>query len=231
MSKAEAPPHNLRFVPAERLTYRSHTDVDDKMYDSRAGLGVFYRWLPRDVERLCAANSVTPRVHRSVFERIARNTEGYAPGSLPVDPEVISLSQSRATTDAVRGLIREHHGSQGPLMRRAKTTLRVGRWSYWLFVWGVLFTVFFMLKGFVTGALEGTSTWREVALNVAGTAFSSNWVGLAFKTLWHHPWLMAWLVITLWLGLMVDRWLDRAYSQFWHDDHLRLKLRKALGLG
>jgi hypothetical protein len=37
--------------------------------------------------------------------------------------------------------------------------------------------------------------------------------------------------MTLWLALAVDRWLDRVYSQFWHDDNMRLKLRKAIGLG
>jgi len=144
---------------------------------------------------------------------------------------VISLSQPPAVTDAIRKLVRNHHGSEGPLIGRAATTLRVGRWSYWLFVWGVLFTVFFMLRGFVMGALEGTSTWRQVALNVADTIVSSKWLGLALKTLWHHPWLIAWLVLTLWLALAVDRWLDRMYSHFWHDDNMRLKLRKALGLG
>ncbi len=37
---------------------------------------------------------------------------------------------------------------------------------------------------------------------------------LARKTLWSHPWSMAWLVVTLWLGLAVDRRLDRAGSRF-----------------
>jgi len=229
MQKAEAPPHNLRFDP--RLISRYVTDVNDKMYDSRAGLGVFYRWLPRDVQRLCADNRVTPQVHRSVFERIARNTDGYAPGSIPADPEVISLSQPPAMTDAIRKLVRDHHGSQGPLIGRATTYLRVGRWSYWLFVWGVLLTVFFMLKGFVMGPLEGTSTWGQVALDFTDTIVSSKWLGLTHKTLWPRPWLIAWLVVTLGLAIEADRQLDRGYWRFWHDDHMRLKLRKALGLG
>jgi len=88
-----------------------------------------------------------------------------------------------------------------------------------------------VLKGFVMGALEGTSTWRQVALNVSDSIVSSKWISLALKTLWHHPWLIAWLVMTLWLALAVDRWLDRMYSQFSHHDYMRLKLRKALGLG
>ena len=231
MSKAEAAPHNLRFVPAERLMYRFHADVDDKMYDSRAGLGVFYRWLPRDVQKLCATNDVTPRVHRSVFERIARNTEGYAPGSVPPDPEVTSTTQPPAVTDAIRALVRGHHGMQGPLIEREAATQRVGRWAYWLFVYGVLITVFFMLKGFVVSALNGTSTWREVGSKVADTIISSKWLGLALKALWDHPWLIAWLVITFGVAIAVDQRLDRVYSQFWHDGDMRLKLRKALGLG
>jgi uncharacterized protein (DUF2235 family) len=231
MAKAEAAPHNLRFVPAERTMYRYHTDVDDKMYDSRGGLGIFYRWLPRDVQRTCADNGVTPRVHRSVFERIARNTEGYAPGSLPPDPEVISMSQPPAVTDAIRKLVRDHHGPGGPLIRRAAGTLRVGRWSYWLFVWGVILAACLTFKGFVDGAVAGTVTCKQVLLNIAETILSSKWISLAGKTLWHHPWLIAWLVITLLLALAVDKCLDTKYSQFWHDDDMRLKLRKAIGLG
>jgi uncharacterized protein (DUF2235 family) len=231
MTKAEAAPHNLRFVPAERALYRYHADVDDKMYDSRAGLGIFYRWLPRNVQQLCADNGVTPRVHRSVFERIARNTEGYAPGSIPVNPEVISMSQPPEVTDGIRKLVREHHGPEGPLIERAAATLRVGRWSYWLFVWGVILTAVFMLQGFVARAVAGTDMWKQVALNVADTIFSSKWIGLAGKTLWYHPWLVAWLVVTLWLALAVDSWLDSRYSQFWHADNMRWKIRKAIGLG
>jgi uncharacterized protein (DUF2235 family) len=56
MSQAEVA--GLRFNAAERELYRGHVDVNDKLYDSRAGLGHFYRWAPRNVERLCAANSV-----------------------------------------------------------------------------------------------------------------------------------------------------------------------------
>jgi hypothetical protein len=57
-------------------------------------------------------------------------------------------------------------------------------------------------------------------LNVADTIVSSKWIGLALWTLWHHPWLIVWLVGTLWLALEVDRRLDRMYSGFWHSDHL-----------
>ncbi len=231
MARAEAAPHALRFVDAERVAYRYHADVDDKMYDSRGGASVFYRWLPRDVQRLCADTGVIPKVHRSVFERIARNTEGYAPGSIPADPQVISLSQSPAVTDAVRALVRDHHGAAGSLVEREAGTLRLGRWSYWLFAWGLFVTALLTARSYVAGALEGTATWREVVRNVADTLVSSQWIGLVLQTLWRHPWLVAWLALTLALALWVDGRLDRRYSHFWHDDDMRLRLRKALGLG
>src|SRR5438045_4213550 len=44
MSRAEAA--GLRFNAEERELYRGHVAVNDKLYDSRAGAGTFYRWLP-----------------------------------------------------------------------------------------------------------------------------------------------------------------------------------------
>jgi hypothetical protein len=172
---------------------------------------------------------VAPKVHRSVFERIARNTEGYAPGSLPADAEVVSQSQSTAMTTAVRALVRGHHGSTSSLLEREARLQRLGRWSYWLFVWGVLITGLLTGRAYVLGALEGAQNWRDVVHNVADTLISSQWIGLLLQTLWRHPWLVAWLALTLALALWVDRQLDRRYSEFWHD--MRLKLRKTLGLG
>jgi uncharacterized protein (DUF2235 family) len=231
MAKAEAAPHNLRFIDGERQLLRLHADVDDKLYDSRAGLGVFYRWLPRDPSELCTKNGVTPKVHRSVYERIARNTEGYAPGSVPPDAEVISLSQPRAVTDEIGDLVRKQHGTGGPLLERAVGTERVGRWSYWLFVWGIGIAGLLVLRAFLAAAMRGTSTWREVAHNIAGTILSSQWLVLILETLWRNPWLVAWQAITLGIALWVDARLDARYSDFWHRDQLRLRLRKALGLG
>ena len=231
MAKAEAAPHNLRFIADEREMLRFHADVDDKLYDSRAGLGVFYRWLPRNPSRLCADNGVAAKVHRSVYERIARNTEGYAPGSVPPEAEVISLSQGSQVTDAVRGLVRTQHGKGGPLLEREAGTERLGRWSYWLFVWGIVIAGLLVLREFLAAAMLGTGSWREVGHNLAGTIVSSQWLVLIFEVLWRNPWLVAWQVLTLAIAMWVDKRLDARYSDFWHRDQLRLRLRQALGLG
>src|SRR5262249_50782254 len=131
MRKAEE--RGLRFIDAERLLYRDATDVDDKLYDSRAGLGVFYRWRPRNIDALCRQHQVTPKVHRTVYQRIARNTEGYAPGSLPPDSRIIT-SSSKGIADALRRLVADHHGSRGPLMVRERGAHRIGVLAYWLLI-------------------------------------------------------------------------------------------------
>ena len=229
MSRAEQ--HGLRFVPAERLIYRYHADVDDKMYDSRGGIGVFYRWQPRDVQRLCDENGIVPKIHRSVFERIARNTEGYAPGSLPADAVVVSTAGSSAVSEAIRALVRDHHGSAIPLLRREARSQLLGRYAYWAFVYGVLVTAALMLWHYGADAAAGSERWQQVVRNLANRLASSYWLGLLLQVLWQNKWLPVWLLVTFWIGIRVDAQLDRAYSEFWHRDDMRLKLRRLIGLG
>lgn len=58
------------------------------LHDSRRGLGVYYRYNPRPVEKLCRdahadVYIARPKIHESVFERIGRGADGYAPIVLP----------------------------------------------------------------------------------------------------------------------------------------------------
>ncbi len=50
MSKAEA--HQLYFVPEVRRLYRALQSESDKLYDSRSGAAVYYRFAPRDISQL-----------------------------------------------------------------------------------------------------------------------------------------------------------------------------------
>jgi hypothetical protein len=60
-----------------------------KLYDSRAGLALFYRFQPRPIEDLCSGDGKPHRgpakifIHDSVFDRMELRTAGYAPGHLP----------------------------------------------------------------------------------------------------------------------------------------------------
>ena len=154
MQKArEAKPaggEGLRFVEADRAYVHSHANVDDKLYDPRAGLGMFYRWKLRDVDAICRQNGVHPLVHLSVFERIAHGTEDYTPGNLPRNASVVftktgdpDKNASAATrAKAAEAVLRAAHGKESSLLTRVRGAMAVGLCSYYLYLLSCLAALF-----------------------------------------------------------------------------------------
>ncbi len=64
-----------------------------KLYNSRAGLGAYYRYEPRwlspptDKQHACIPN---PKIHESVIWRMAAGTNSYAPLSLPITLRIVT---------------------------------------------------------------------------------------------------------------------------------------------
>lgn len=80
----------LRFFEPLRKGILDQRNVNDKLYDSRAGYAVYYRWKPRNIAKICNAHGINePKIHNSVFERIATGAEGYAPGSIPANLKIV----------------------------------------------------------------------------------------------------------------------------------------------
>lgn len=82
MGKAEA--CGLRFAGGVREEFQRNADVHGRLYDSRAGLGAFYRYAPRNLYQQPVNpqrddQPLTPAIHGSVLERIQRGTDYYAP--------------------------------------------------------------------------------------------------------------------------------------------------------
>ncbi len=65
-------------------------NVHGRLYDSRDGLALYYRYAPRDIQALSHEKVRDPiQVHQSVIERLEEQTANYAPGNLPTAFEVI----------------------------------------------------------------------------------------------------------------------------------------------
>ncbi|HKY86895.1 MAG TPA: DUF2235 domain-containing protein [Pseudorhodoplanes sp.] len=71
---------------------RAGCDKDGRIYNSRSGLGGYYRYGPRKIVDLCLATSSDPRedvyievpkIHESAFKRIASDRNAYAPIGFP----------------------------------------------------------------------------------------------------------------------------------------------------
>lgn len=222
MRKAEA--HGLRFLPQQRVMYRDGTDVDDKFYEPRAGLGMFYRWKPRNVADLCRKSNVAPKVHRTVFQRIARNTEGYAPGSVPPDSEVVT-SSSPEISGAIRQLVASQHAGDRSLIERERRAHLLGVTAYWLMILTTL-TCLALIVGTYYADIQTIDGWRNRTLAMIRTIISTNWIGVTARTFWRYPWLLMGALLALFINLRVDRHLDACYSEFWH--RLRGPLRTLL---
>ena len=119
MGKANA--CGLQLLKSHWQEYRKASDAYGRLYDSRVGLGVFYRYARRDiykraedpppdnaklgkvlvytfkklfgglkiVERPCL-----PMIHKSVFDRIERGTNNYAPKVIREGKYIIAWSNS-----------------------------------------------------------------------------------------------------------------------------------------
>ena len=138
----------IRFDTGARAQVQEEADEHGKLYDSRAGLGVFYRYAPRDLRRL--STSAAPRqgampyllrIHTSVYKRIARGTARYAPLGIPPLGIDSGLETRSAQTDTgpfisppttVGGLMAQDRVNTDKLIA-ARSNL------YWFFVASVLY--------------------------------------------------------------------------------------------
>lgn len=126
MTKAED--RGLRF----HEHYRDRMNVHDRLYDSRSGLAVYYRYCPRDIDAICKEHGVKPKIHVSALHRIAWGTDGYAPGNLPDHLDIVPhdshdstrAGESTATLKALKTYL--ENGGDGPgLLNRLKSLRRL----------------------------------------------------------------------------------------------------------
>ena len=187
----------LRLIDAQRKDYRDRASVDDKLYDPRSGFGSFYRWLPRNIQRLCAASNCETKVHVSVLERAAHGTEDYAPGNLPSGAEVVYT----ATDDAKKNEAAQERASKvqkvlgdsglegHSLLERVKPEIRIGRDSYLVFVAGCIMT---LAAAILVAERLVTQPWQPVlpllAFAIAGAMAAWSRVNRrkVFSAFWFH---------------------------------------------
>jgi len=84
----------LRFLDAHLTEIEKQADAHDELYNSRAGLGGYYRYSPRPVTTLGhdTLNGVTidrPKVHESAFARIHRGQVAYGPIGIPLAYDLV----------------------------------------------------------------------------------------------------------------------------------------------
>ena len=111
---AEARKLGLQFKPSALAEIDVSTAIYGRIYDSRSGRGVYYRYNPRRVDRaIDSQNAVvrSPKIHESVIWRMTKGNDAYAPLSLPKDPRIVTES-GRKLTDPVPATDPAHRPEQ-----------------------------------------------------------------------------------------------------------------------
>jgi uncharacterized protein (DUF2235 family) len=227
----------LRFVASDRASYGDHANVDDKLYDPRSGLGMFYRWKPRDIEDMCRENAVATAVHLSVLERIAHGTEDYNPGNLPPRARVVITPTGDRAKDAtadqraaeVQDVLSSAHAGSPSLLAQVRTKVLLGRTSSLLFVLSCVALVLAAAVLGEPGSLAGPWAFlKSIALLLWGVVTSPfDTANEVLSNLREHRVVLgvlaAGFIASYVLGRIADRGMSKVFSQFWHQQQQRLR--------
>lgn len=213
----EASKEGLRFIRTDLHFAHKHLDVHDKMYDSRSGLAVYYRWSPRDLNELCEEHKiVAPKIHVSVFERIANGTNGtngidsYSPGNLPFDLEVDtsgSFASWPSSPNAIAQLMKagQQRGGKVSLLADMSEVVLSGKSSYYIFL---IATVIALLTFAALGIKALCGCWNCTDLLWLLGATVLFFVGS---------------IVSYRKAEKVDCELCKKYTEFWHKRRKQLR--------
>ena len=93
----EASNRGLRYIPGAHDRAKAELTVNGPIYDSRKGIGGYYRYCPRRIKKLIDdpyhdVKIARAKIHASVFNRIASGNDHYAPIVLPDAYAVVNAS-------------------------------------------------------------------------------------------------------------------------------------------
>ena len=125
----------LRFLDGgSRRTTATHANVDDKLYNPRAGLGMFYRWKPRDIAALCQeAQSHACCTSERARARRARH-RGLRPGNIPDEAVLVNSVVSPLLEERARKLEGVLSTTSTNKLPSVRVAILVGFLSYYVFI-------------------------------------------------------------------------------------------------
>ncbi|MCG6887863.1 MAG: DUF2235 domain-containing protein [Proteobacteria bacterium] len=194
----------VKFLDHDTSLYRHHRNVNDKLYNSRSGLGTYYRYAPRDIYASCLENGFVPRIHASTINRIVQGTEGYAPGNLPREFEIVDADAVGCEWPEVSETMTEVLQDKTSLLDRVRNWIVLRQLASWAFILTTVYTV-----------------WRSMpadlcdrgVMGIFGYFTSSE----LFSNIASQPWYLFGILLFIYLlTFLAQRRMQRIFSEFWH---------------
>ena len=221
----------LRFLNVQRQTASDAANVHDKLYNSRAGVATYYRYKPRDVGEIARQHGIEkPSIHVSAFHRIRARSEGYAPGNLPSNLQLVAtngeINAKGETAEDLAELMRllpERKPREPSLLENVSIYVRLRRYSHYVLV-GLTATLLMgaaIIDKYFPGTQEEPGLLNKAA-SIASTAvpyvgeYLVNYVVKPFVT---HPSLlaaMAFVLLASWgIGKLAKGRMHEYFAGFW----------------
>ena len=200
----------LRFIKQDRERYRYHRNVTDKLYDSRSGMAVYYRYKPRDIGgKICKDyHIITPKVHNSVIERVKQRTEGYAPGNIPFKCEFVSTDGNNENYDNfIKVFSGPNYSGEKSFLDRVKWLVFIRRISHYSFLGFSLIAVYFSLASEIS---------KLGFISVLGKLISGTGLKQIASNLLTKPFIII-VIIAFYLILSeIRKRMNRSFSEYWY---------------
>lgn len=166
----------LRFLSVQRQIAADAANAHDRLYNSRAGLAAYYRYKPRDVGAIAREHGIEkPSIHLSTFHRIRARSEGYAPGNLPANLQIVATNgeinaKGEAPEDLARlmRLIPAQKPRDPSLLDEVSPYVRLRRYCHYMLV-GLTATLL-IGAGIMDKHFAGTQSESNLLNKAAGVA-------------------------------------------------------------
>jgi uncharacterized protein (DUF2235 family) len=152
MKKAHAGGKGIDFNRHDMELYAKHADVHDKLYDSRAGVAIYYPYAPRDIFKICQDSGIKPYIHKTVYDRSIILTDAYAPGNLPSNMIFVDDDGIPVLEEETR-VITENMGGVTSLLQKVKNWIRFRQWLQAIFILLTVAAIYLLYKAYPTQTL------------------------------------------------------------------------------
>jgi Uncharacterized alpha/beta hydrolase domain (DUF2235) len=100
LTKAQA--HGLVLYHDQITAIQDSANIYDRLYDSRDGVAIYYRYGPRNLVELCDKKlNGNIAIHLSAYRKIKEISDGYAPDGIPRNFDVVEVDPTNPASSIV----------------------------------------------------------------------------------------------------------------------------------
>jgi len=131
----EAAGRGLRFQGNAITRIQAQMTPSGPIFDSRKGLGGYYRYKPRKIAELIKDNFsqvsiARPKIHESVFVRLKSGSDRYAPIILPARYAVVKSDGSIVGGTVQNGQVNQGNDLESPTQSQARAVKQEQAWNW-----------------------------------------------------------------------------------------------------